>query len=105
MSDLHHQLNLYYLYLMLDIRSFVGQSPRLFGLVQKLSRTRRIHNLVERNSGICIDAPSGSGNSYFVKGFRKKKIRCNGENCRQGNNNSISFRLKFSRKGNHVVFY
>ena len=71
MSDLHHQLNLYYLYLMLDIRSFVGQSPRLFGLVQKLSRTRRIHNLVERNTGICIEAPSGSGNSYFVNGFRK----------------------------------
>jgi len=64
-----NRLGLYKLYLLLDIRSFVGQSPRLFGLVQRLSPTRRIQNLVERNTGLCIEAPSGSGNSYFVNGF------------------------------------
>jgi len=71
MRGIHRQLNLYYLYLMLDLRSFIGQSPHLFGLVQRLSPTRRIHSLVDRNTDICIDAPSGSGNSYFVNGFRK----------------------------------
>ena len=70
MLNFHDRLLLYYLYLMLDIRSFAGQSPRLFGVLQGLSPTRRIHNLVEKNTGICIEAPSGSGNSYFVNGFR-----------------------------------
>lgn len=71
MPDLHHQMKLYYLYSMLDTRSFVGQNRHLFGLVQRLSPTQRIHTLVQRNTDICIEAPSGSGNSYFVNGFRK----------------------------------
>lgn len=49
----------------------MGQSPRLFELAQRLSPTRRIQTFVGRDTDICIDAPSGSGNSYFVNGFRK----------------------------------
>lgn len=49
----------------------MGQCPLLFEWVQRLSPTRRIENLVERNTGLCIEAPSGSGSSYFVTGFQK----------------------------------
>jgi hypothetical protein len=71
MPGLIRKLNSYYLSLLLDTRSFLGLSPRCFALVQRLSPTRRIQNLVGRNTDLCFEAPSGSGNSYFVNGFRK----------------------------------
>jgi len=70
MQGIRERLKLYYLYLMLDTRSLLGLSPCCFGLVQRMSPTKRIQTMVGRNTDLCIEAPSGSGNSYFVNGFR-----------------------------------
>jgi hypothetical protein len=69
MCGIRKKLNFYYLSLLLDIRSVLGKSPFLFRIVQKLSPTRRSETLVERCTGLCIEAPSGSASSYFVRGF------------------------------------
>lgn len=71
MHELQRLLNLYYLYLMLDARSFLGQYPRCFCVLQNLSPTPRVETLVAPDTDLCIEAPSGSGNSFFVNGFRQ----------------------------------
>jgi hypothetical protein len=54
----------------LDIRSYLGQRPFVFGCVQKVMPSRRSLGLVVRDTQLCIEAPPGSGNSYFVNGFQ-----------------------------------
>jgi len=71
MPGLMRQLNSYYLSLLLDTRSFLGLCPHCFALVQRLSPTRRIQNMVCRNTDLCVEAPSGSGNSFFINGFKR----------------------------------
>ena len=70
MPDLTNNLFFYYLSVLLDTRSFVGQSPQLFGLLQKNEPACRLESLVGKNTDICIESPSGSANSYFVNGFQ-----------------------------------
>lgn len=69
MSDFHKKLDLYYISLVLDMRSMLGQSPLLFRPAQKLLSTRRSQTLVERCTDLCVEAPSGSASSYFVTGL------------------------------------
>jgi hypothetical protein len=61
----------YYAYrsVRLHIRTFVGQFALAYGILQKALRTPRSLQLVVPDTQLCIEAPSGSGNSFFVNGF------------------------------------
>jgi hypothetical protein len=63
---------LYYKYrsTRLNVRTFLGQSAFLYGAFQKSLGTPRSKKLVVPNTQVCIEAPSGSGNSFFVNGFK-----------------------------------
>lgn len=47
----------------------LGRSARLYPLLHRLRSAPRSANLVGPDSDLCIEAPSGSGNSFFVNGF------------------------------------
>lgn len=47
----------------------IGRSPFLYALLHRLRGAPRSANLVGPASELCIEAPSGSGNSFFVNGF------------------------------------
>jgi len=55
--------------MLLDVRSYLGQKPFVFGCIQKAMPGQRSLTLVDKDTQFCIEAPSGSGNSYFVNGF------------------------------------
>jgi hypothetical protein len=47
----------------------IGRSPFLYQLLHRLRGVPRSGNLVDPASDLCIEAPSGSGTSFFVNGF------------------------------------
>jgi hypothetical protein len=53
----------------LGVQTHVGRSPRLYQAMHRLRNAPRGGNLVGPASDLCIEAPSGSGNSFFVRGF------------------------------------
>jgi len=53
----------------LGAQTQLGRSPSLYRLLHRLRGAPRSGNLVEPTSDLCIEAPSGSGNSFFVNGF------------------------------------
>jgi hypothetical protein len=53
----------------LGIQTQLGRSPLLYRLLHRLRRAPRSGNLVGPESDLCVEAPSGSGNSFFVNGF------------------------------------
>lgn len=55
--------------LRLGIQTHIGRSPFLYPLLHRARRAPRSRNLVGPETDVCIEAPSGSGNSVFVRGF------------------------------------
>jgi hypothetical protein len=55
--------------LRLGIQTHVGRSPFLYQLLHRARNAPRSRNLVDPETDVCIEAPSGSGNSFFVQGF------------------------------------
>jgi hypothetical protein len=53
----------------LGVQTHVGRSSFLYQLMQRVRRGPRSRNLVGPTTDLCIEAPSGSGNSFFVTGF------------------------------------
>jgi hypothetical protein len=58
-----------YAALRLAVQTHVGRSPLLYRGMHRLRGAARSANLVDAASDVCIEAPSGSGNSFFVNGF------------------------------------
>jgi hypothetical protein len=54
----------------LGFQTQLGRSAALYPLIHRLRGALRSRNLVGDETDLCIEAPSGSGNSFFVKGFR-----------------------------------
>jgi hypothetical protein len=54
----------------LGLQTQFGRSPFLYQLMHRLRSAPRSDNLVGPDSELCIEAPSGSGNSFFVRGFQ-----------------------------------
>lgn len=54
----------------LDVQTQLGRSAVLYALLHRLRRVPRSRNLVGAGTDVCIEAPSGSGNSFLVSGFR-----------------------------------
>ena len=54
----------------LGVQTQLGRSARLYPLLHRLRGAPRSGNLVGDETDLCIEAPSGSGNSFFVNGFR-----------------------------------
>jgi hypothetical protein len=54
----------------LGVQTQLGRSAILYPLFHRLRGAPRSRNLVGDETDLCIEAPSGSGNSFFVKGFR-----------------------------------
>jgi len=55
--------------LRLGIQTHIGRSPFLYQLLHRARGAPRSRNLVGPTTDLCIEAPSGSGNSFFVRGF------------------------------------
>jgi len=53
----------------LGAQTQLGRSPFFYRLLHRGRSAPRSRNLVEPASDLCIEAPSGSGNSFFVNGF------------------------------------
>jgi hypothetical protein len=53
----------------LGAQTQIGRSPFLYQLLHRLRSAPRSGNLVGPASDLCIEAPSGSGSSFFVSGF------------------------------------
>lgn len=53
----------------LGIQTQMGRSPLLYRLAHRARGAARSRNLVGAATDLCIEAPSGSGNSFFVNGF------------------------------------
>jgi hypothetical protein len=53
----------------LGIQTHIGRSPFLYQLLHRARNAPRSWNLVGTETELCIEAPSGSGNSFFVNGF------------------------------------
>lgn len=53
----------------LNFRTFIGQNALAYAILQKALRTPRSRQLVVPETQVCIEAPSGSANSFFVNGF------------------------------------
>ena len=56
--------------LRLGIQTHVGRSPLLYQLLHRTRSAPRSRNLVGPETDLCIEAPSGSGNSVFVRSFQ-----------------------------------
>jgi hypothetical protein len=54
----------------LGIQTHVGRSPLLYQLLHRARAAPRSRNLVGPATDLCIEAPSGSGNSVFVRSFQ-----------------------------------
>jgi hypothetical protein len=54
----------------LGVQTQLGRSALLYPLPHRLRGAPRSRNLVDDETDVCIEAPSGSGNSFFVAGFR-----------------------------------
>jgi hypothetical protein len=54
----------------LGVQTQLGRSALLYPLLHRLRGAPRSRTLVGDETELCIEAPSGSGNSYFVNGFR-----------------------------------
>ncbi len=54
----------------LAVQTQLGRSAILYPLLHRLRGAARSRNLVCDVTDLCIEAPSGSGNSFFVNGFR-----------------------------------
>lgn len=54
----------------LDTQTRLGRSASLYPLFHRLRGAPRSRNLVGDDTEMCIEAPSGSGNSFFVNGFQ-----------------------------------
>jgi hypothetical protein len=54
----------------LGVQTELGRSAALYPLLHRLRGAPRSRNLVDDDTDLCIEAPSGSGNSFFVNGFR-----------------------------------
>jgi hypothetical protein len=54
----------------LGVQTQLGRSAILYPLLHRLRGAPRSGNLVGDETDLCIEAPSGSGNSFFVNGFR-----------------------------------
>jgi hypothetical protein len=53
----------------LGIQTQIGRSPRLYPLLHRARGAPRSRYLVGAATDVCIEGPSGSGNSFFVNGF------------------------------------
>jgi hypothetical protein len=54
----------------LGVQTHIGRSATFYPLLHRLRGAARSRNLVDDATDLCIEAPSGSGNSFFVNGFR-----------------------------------
>ena len=54
----------------LGIQTHLGRSPFLYQLLHRARRAPRSRNLVGPATDLCIESPSGSGNSVFVRSFQ-----------------------------------
>lgn len=52
------------------LQTHAGRHPALYRWLHRLRGAPRSRNLVDAATDVCIEAPSGSGNSFFVNGFR-----------------------------------